>query len=70
LDLFVKAYNKACDSINAKGVRHYRDLIVEKCGVAKAVADSLPSGIKFQHAVGPRQKDIDAAQKWISKKKK
>jgi NitT/TauT family transport system substrate-binding protein len=70
LDLFVKAYNKACDSINARGLRHYRDLIVEKCGVAKAVADSLPSGIKFQHAVGPRQKDIDAAQKWISKKKK
>jgi NitT/TauT family transport system substrate-binding protein len=51
-------------------VRHYRDLIVEKCGVTKAVADSLPSGIKFQHAVGPRQKDIDTAQKWISKKKK
>ena len=70
LDLFVKAYKKACDSINAKGVRHYRDLIVEKCGVTKAVADSLPSGIKFQHAVGPRQKDIDTAQKWISKKKK
>lgn len=68
LDLFVKAYNAACDSINKKGVRFYRDLIVKKCGVTTAVVDSLPSQIRYQHAVGPRQKDIDMAQKWLQKK--
>ncbi len=68
LDLFVKAYNAACDSINKKGVRFYRDLIVKKCGVTTAVVDSLPSQIRYRHAVGPRQKDIDMAQKWLQKK--
>lgn len=68
LDLFVKAYNAACDSINKNGVRHYRDLIAKKCGVTVAVADSLPKGIKFQHAAGPRQQDIDRAEKWLNKK--
>lgn len=69
LELFVKAYNAACDSINKNGLRPYSDLIAAKCGVTKAVADSLPAGIKYRHAVGPRQKDIDTAQKWLSKKK-
>ena len=68
LDLFVKAYNAACDSINKKGVRHYRDLIAKKCGVTVAVADSLPKDIKFEHAAGPRQQDIDRAGKWLNKK--
>lgn len=68
LDLFVKAYNAACDSINKKGVRYYRDLVIKKCGVSKTVVDSLSQPIKYQHAVGPRQKDIDRAQKWLQKK--
>jgi hypothetical protein len=36
--------------------------------VPAAVVDSLPRTIKFQHAVGPRQRDIDTAQKWLKKK--
>lgn len=68
LELFVKAYNSACDSINKKGVRNYRELIAKKCNVAAAIVDSLPAGIKFQHAVGPRQKDIDRTQKWLNMK--
>ncbi|MBQ9678846.1 MAG: ABC transporter substrate-binding protein [Prevotella sp.] len=68
LDLFVKAYNAACDSINKKGIRHYRDLVSTKCGVSLAVVDSLPKDIKFQHAIGPRQQDIDRAEKWLNKK--
>lgn len=68
LNLFVKAYNSACDSINKKGVRHYRDLIAKKCGVPIAVADSLPKNLKYQHATVPRQEDIDRAEKWLSKK--
>lgn len=68
LDLFVKAYNAACDSINKKGIRHYRDIVMKKCGVAAAVVDSLPKNLKYQHAVGPRQKDVDRVQKWLNKK--
>lgn len=68
LDLFVKAYNAACDSINKRGVRYYRNLVMEKCGVPSAVVDSLPRDLKFQHVIGPRQKDIDRAQKWLNKK--
>lgn len=68
LELFVKAYNAACDSINKYGFRHYRDLIVKNCGVEAAVVDSLPKDIKYQHAIGPRQKDIERAQNWLSKK--
>ena len=68
LELFVKAYNAACDSINKYGFRHYRDLIVKNCGVEAAVVDSLPKDIKYQHAIGPRQKDIELAQNWLSKK--
>ena len=68
LDLFVKAYNMACDSINKYGVKRYRDLIVKNCGVPSAVVDSLPKDIKYQHAIGPRQKDMDMAQKWLQKK--
>jgi ABC-type nitrate/sulfonate/bicarbonate transport systems, periplasmic components len=68
LELFVKAYNAACDSINKYGFRHYRDLIVKNCGVEATVVDSLPKDIKYQHAIGPRQKDIERAQNWLSKK--
>lgn len=68
LDLFVNAYNAACDSINKKGIRHYRDLVSKKCGVTLAVVDSLPKGIKFQHAIGPRQQDIDRVEKWLNRK--
>jgi len=68
LDLFVKAYNAACDSINKKGVKYYRNLVMEKCHVSFAVVDSLPKNLKYQHAIGPRQQDIDKAQKWLNKK--
>lgn len=68
LELFVKAYNAACDSINKYGFGRYRDLIVKNCGVEAAVVDSLPKDIKYQHAIGPRQKDIERAQNWLSKK--
>lgn len=68
LDLFIKAYNAACDSINKYGLKHYRGIIMKHCGVEAAVVDSLPKNIKYQHAVGPRQKDIDCVEKWLNKK--
>lgn len=65
LDLLVKAYNKACDLINEKGVQHYKKLIVEHCKVKEQVVDSLPADLKYSHAKGPRQQDMDRVQKWL-----
>ncbi len=68
LQLFLKAYNQACDSINKYGVRHYSSLIVEQCKIKRQVADSLPAKLKYEHARGPREKDIALAEKWLNKK--
>ena len=56
-DLFVKAYNMACDSINKYGVRHYSKEIKKYCGCEKKVIESLPV-IKFAHADSPRFSDL------------
>lgn len=68
LELFVKAYNQACDSINKHGLRHYRKLIAEKCGIKAEWVDSLPQNIKYVRARGPRQQDVMLAETWLNKK--
>jgi NitT/TauT family transport system substrate-binding protein len=70
VDLLLKAYDKACDRINKQGVRHYRQLIIEKCGIKPQVADSLPAGLKFSHIQAPREQDIAVAEQWVKKGKK
>lgn len=39
---FVKAYNKACDSINHYGLSHYGTLISNECQVGSNVVDTIP----------------------------
>ena len=68
MEVFLKGYNEACDSINKYGVRHYRDVIRKHYNVSEQALKALPDSLKFEHAVGPRQKDIDRAQQWLSKK--
>jgi len=65
LVLLVDAYNKACDLINEHGLQHYRDLIMERCQITANVADSLPAGLKFLHAQGPREEDIKVVETWL-----
>ncbi len=67
IDLFLKAYDMACDSIMKNGVAAYGRLIADYCGVDLAVADSLPRGLKFAHAAAPRKKDIDLATSWLDR---
>ncbi len=69
LNLFVKAYNQACDSINKYGVRHYRDLIVNYCQVRRELVDSLPQNLKYAHTHGPQMQDVEAVNKWLGVKK-
>lgn len=66
LDLFVKAYNQACDSINKYGLTHYRDIIVKRCRLKKEMVDSLPKN-QYAHAAGPRQEDFAIVEKWMEK---
>ena len=68
LEAFLKGYNAACDSINHFGVRHYRHVIKKYCTVSEQALDALPDSLKFEHAAAPRQKDIERAQQWLSKK--
>ncbi|MBQ8655668.1 MAG: ABC transporter substrate-binding protein [Prevotella sp.] len=60
-----KAYDRACDSINKYGIGHYRDIIVNYCGVDAALVDSLPADMKFRHAGGPLQRDMERVDKWL-----
>lgn len=64
-DLFVRAYNQACDSINKYGLAHYRQLIIDYCGVKGAVADSLPVHLRYEHAHGPGTREVDAVRQWL-----
>lgn len=63
-DVFVKAYNQACDSINKNGIARYAHLMEKYCRTRSAVLDSIPKQ-KFPHAVGPREKDVLRAEKYI-----
>ncbi len=65
---FLKGYNAACDSINQYGVRNYTAVIRKYYSVSEQALKRLPDSLKFMHAAGPRQKDIETAQKWLGKK--
>ncbi len=71
LQLFVNAYNQACDSINKNGFKHYCDLIMRHCNVRKEVVDSLPDVKKnpYVYMQGPRQEDVAQIEKWLGVRK-
>ncbi len=66
LELLMTAYDKACDLINQHGVKHYKDLIIDRCKVNGTVVDSLPD-LKYHHAQGPRTEDLALAEQWLEK---
>ena len=68
MDVFLKGYNEACDSLNHYGVLHYSDVIRKHYQISENALKKLPDSLKFQHAAAPRQKDVEQAQKWLSKK--
>lgn len=69
LEVFKRAYNMACDSINKYGVGHYRKLVSDFCSVDAAVADTIGTKIRFSHMVSPRKADIERADKWLQTRK-
>lgn len=65
---FIKAYDEACDSINANGLDHYRQLIIRRMGAKNLTVDSLPSSYTFNHAAQPREQDLKRVRQWLEKK--
>lgn len=63
LDVFVKAYNMACDSLNLNGWGRYKDIVMKYTQIDERTFKALPK-LRFEHAKAPRQKDIDRAAKF------
>lgn len=68
MDAFLRGYNEACDSINHYGVRHYSDVIKKNYKLSEQALKQLPDSLKFEHAVAPRQKDVEKARQWLARK--
>lgn len=64
----LRAYDRAVDSINVRGLRHFASVLDQRCGLPASLVDSLPEGFVFAHTHSPRQKDIDMAQKWLKER--
>ena len=69
MDVFMKGYKLACDSINRFGVTHYKDILRKYYGLNEQAISALPDSLKFTYHA-PRIKDIDCAKNWLDKKKK
>lgn len=67
MEVFLKGYNAACDSINHFGVRHYKDVIRKYCNISEQALNALSDSLRYTHAASPRPKDIERAQQWLSK---
>ena len=68
MDVFMKGYKQACDSINHFGVTHYKQIIKKYYKLNDQAIKALPDSLKFTYQA-PRQKDIDCAKNWLEKKK-
>ncbi|MGN0221603.1 MAG: ABC transporter substrate-binding protein [Prevotella sp.] len=66
---FLKAYDMACDSLNAHGVGHYAFLLEKYAAFHKRYHSLLPKDMRFSKSSAPRQKDIDEAVKWLEVQK-
>lgn len=64
LDIFIKGYDAACDSINKNGLKHYASTIRKYYKIDDKTINALPK-TKFQRSGAPRQKDIDTANEWL-----
>lgn len=68
MDVFMKGYKQACDSINHFGVAHYAEILKKYYKLNGQTIKALPDSLKFTYQQA-RQKDIDCAKKWLEKKK-
>ena len=69
LKALIDGYNKACDSINHFGVRHYSFIVRKYCDLSEQALRNLPDSLRYDHVAAPRQKDIERARKWLETNK-
>lgn len=67
MEVLLKGYNEACDSLNHYGIKKYKDVILKHYHLSKQALDKLPDSLKFSHAAAPRQQDVERAQQWLTK---
>ena len=67
MEVLLKGYNEACDSLNHYGVKKYMDVIRKHYNLSKQAQEKLPDSLKFNHAAAPREKDVERAHQWLSK---
>ena len=70
LKALVDGYNKACDSLNQHGMKHYHDIIRKYYKLSEQALRQLPDTLKYEHVQAPREKDVARAKQWLSKVKK
>lgn len=68
LRVFMRGYNKACDSINQYGIANYAPLIAKYCRVKPDALQQISKDLKFHHIALPREEDVNRAKAWLSKK--
>ena len=68
LRVFMRGYNKACDSINQYGISNYALLVAKYCPVKPDALQQLSKDLKFHRIALPREEDVNRAKAWLSKK--
>jgi len=69
IDVLLKGYNSACDSLNKYGIKHYKPIIDKYFKVSDPVFKILPDTLKYRHAESPREIDVEKAKKWLLTRK-
>lgn len=57
LGALVKAYNKACDSLNVYGVQHYEDIIHKYCRLDSKAVRAIPQQ-RYEYVAKPKASEI------------
>ena len=67
LKALVDGYNRACDSLNHFGVRHYGQVVRKYCKLSDQALRQLPDSLHYSHVAEPRQKDVERAKSYLKK---
>lgn len=67
LDMFLKGYNQAVDSLNRYGMKRYGHLVSKYCKVREEHIDSVLKNLKYYRIAAPRTEDVEYAVKWLEK---
>ena len=62
-----KGFQRACDSINRFGVRHYGTVLARYAKIDDNVLRQLPDTLKYA-LEPPREQDLKVAREWLAKK--